>query len=94
MHDRYDDRAEYYVCDWFGSKPLASRKTEGYEMKCSKCGGKIKNLPEYLEETKTEVLCSQCAGTVEHCDEAILVLNRIRYGKGYFGAERGEGFAA
>lgn len=77
-----------------GANHWQAGRRRGYEMKCSKCGGKIKNLPEYLEETKTEVLCSQCAGTVEHCDEAILVLNRIRYGKGYFGAERGEGFAA
>ena len=48
-------------------------------MRCSKCGGEIKNLPEYIEETGAEVLCSACAGTAERSDDAAVLFNRFRY---------------
>jgi hypothetical protein len=48
-------------------------------MKCSKCGREIKNLPEYIEETDAEVLCSVCAGTADRDDNAILLFDRLRY---------------
>ena len=57
-------------------------------MKCSKCGGEVKNLPEYIEETATEVLCAKCAGTTERNDDAVMTLDNLRYGKSYVGAER------
>jgi hypothetical protein len=47
-------------------------------MKCSKCGGEIKNLPEYIEETGAEVLCSVCAGTAHRRDDSGLVFDKLR----------------
>jgi hypothetical protein len=47
-------------------------------MKCSKCGKQIKNLPDYMEETGAEVLCSSCAGTMERSDEAVLLFDHYR----------------
>jgi len=47
-------------------------------MKCSKCGGEIKNLPDYIEETGADVLCSVCAGTADRGDESP-VYNRFTY---------------
>lgn len=54
-------------------------------MKCSKCGGEIKNLPDYIEETNTEVLCSKCAGTENKGTTTSPIYNRYRYYKSYAG---------
>ncbi|MEN6372985.1 MAG: hypothetical protein ABFD64_13335 [Armatimonadota bacterium] len=48
-------------------------------MKCSKCGGEIKNLPEYIEETDAELLCSVCAGTAERTDDVAVLFDGFRY---------------
>lgn len=40
-------------------------------MRCKRCGKDIKNLPEYIEDTGAEVLCSECAGTAERTDDII-----------------------
>jgi len=58
------------------------QKAEWYKMKCSKCGGEIKNLPEYIEEIGAEVLCSACAGTAERSDES-MVYDGFRYFRGF-----------
>jgi hypothetical protein len=47
-------------------------------MRCSKCGGEIKNLPEYVEETGAEVICSVCAGTADRPDDSALVFEKFR----------------
>ncbi|HOK54743.1 MAG TPA: hypothetical protein PLU88_06220 [Armatimonadota bacterium] len=52
-------------------------------MKCANCGGEIKNLPEYIEETGAEVLCSKCAGTSERRDDALVLFDRYSYSAKY-----------
>jgi hypothetical protein len=47
-------------------------------MNCSKCGGDIRNLPEYIEETGAEVLCSHCAGTEDRSDSPGILVGRSR----------------
>lgn len=47
-------------------------------MKCSKCGGEIKNLPDYIAETQTETLCSKCAGYSEQGESSIYSFGRYR----------------
>lgn len=47
-------------------------------MKCSKCGGEIRNLPDYIEETGAEVLCTQCAGFSEQGERGIITFDRFR----------------
>jgi hypothetical protein len=52
-------------------------------MKCSKCGGEIKNLPEYMEETGAELLCAKCAGTADRRGDAVVLFDRFRYTSTY-----------
>ena len=73
----------WVVCGikWTGGHLHGCRQSgkQSAEMKCSKCGREIKNLPEYIEETDAEVLCSVCAGTADRDDNAILLFDRLRY---------------
>jgi len=48
-------------------------------MKCSKCGGEIKNLPEYIEDTGAELLCTVCAGTAERTDDIVVLFDGYRF---------------
>jgi hypothetical protein len=41
-------------------------------MRCSKCGGEIRNLPDYMEEIDAEFLCTKCSGYSEQDGEMIL----------------------
>ena len=53
-------------------------------MKCSKCGSEVKNLPEYIQDIGTEVLCTKCAGTENDSDDPSPVYDKFRYySKGY-----------
>ncbi|MBI2843633.1 MAG: hypothetical protein HYX78_09565 [Armatimonadetes bacterium] len=50
-------------------------------MKCSKCGAEIRHLPDYLEETRTEVQCTKCAGIPEGETGTPVSFDRYRYSK-------------
>jgi hypothetical protein len=52
-------------------------------MKCSKCGGEIKNLPEYIEETQTEIVCTKCAGYSEQGESSVVILDRFHTFRGF-----------
>ncbi len=53
-------------------------------MKCSRCGTETKNLPEYLVDTETELLCTKCSGTADRRDDAVNLFHRYRYGRNRF----------
>jgi len=48
-------------------------------MRCSKCGGEIKNLPDYVEETGAEVVCTQCSGFATQSGDNSPVYSRSSY---------------
>jgi hypothetical protein len=47
-------------------------------VKCSKCGGEVKNLPTYIEETGAELICSKCSGYADRTGETLLSYDKLQ----------------